>query len=287
MLNTLHRASPVALSVLLCASASACVDITAGNATYIDTVEKRFTVSGQPTVVLGTFDGSVDVATWDRQEVLVVVEKHAVDRTSADRILVDMTQEGDRIGVDVREQRDGGLHINMGSFGARVTVTMPVRARVEARTGDGRVTVRGIEGDLDVRTGDGAIRIEQVRGAVDAHSGDGSIDIEGALSRVEARSGDGRLRIYASQASPTADWTLETGDGSVVLEVPEGFGAELDAATGDGRVSVDGVAFTGANHRGRNVARGRLGNGGARVSIRSGDGSITVRRADTALQPTR
>ena len=268
---------------VLSLSTAACVDISAGEARYIDTVEKRFTVSGAPSIDVSTFDGSVDVATWDRPEVLVDIEKHAVDKAAADRMVVTAEQDGDAVHVKVREQqREPGLHVNFGSHSARITVTVPARARIEAQTGDGRVSVRNVEGDLRVRTGDGAIHLEQVNGSIDATSGDGAIDIEGAVRRLSARSGDGRVRIHAT-APPSADWNLATGDGSVLLEVPEGFGAELDASTGDGRVEVRDVPFSGeTDGRDRSSARGRIGNGGANISIRSGDGVITIRRGSAA-----
>lgn len=265
--------------VLACASAGACVDISAGEVRYIDTVEKRFTVTGTPTLKLGTFDGSVDVRTWDRPEVLVVIEKHAPDKAAADRMIVEATQDGDLVTLNVREAREGAIRLTMGSFSARLTVTVPAQARVEANTGDGRVSVRDLAGDLSVHTGDGSIRVEQVSGAVHAQSGDGSIEIDGTMTSLTARSGDGSVRVHAS-APPRGDWDVATGDGSVVLEVPDGFNADLDASTGDGRVRVDGVAFAeGPSERERRTLRGKLGEGGPMVTIRSGDGSITVRRA--------
>jgi hypothetical protein len=269
------------LPAIVCVT-SGCVDIAAGEARYVDTVEKRFTVTAPPVVRVSTFDGSVQVSTWDRQEVLVVIERHALDKAAADRMLVTAGQDGDTISVDVREQRDGAFHLDFGSFSARVTITVPPRTRLEASTGDGRVAVRDLEGDLNVRTGDGSIHLEHVTGAVDASSGDGSIDVDGAISRLRARSGDGRVRIHAVGRGPSADWNVTTGDGSVLLEVDEEFGAELDAATGDGRVNVQGLTFddeSDSRHR-RSTARGRIGNGGGRVTIRTGDGSITVRKSD-------
>lgn len=281
MSDSLRSAASIGMAVLFSVSAVACVDISAGEARYIDTVEKRFTVTGTPTVKLGTFDGSLDVRTWERQEVLVVIEKHAADKQSADRMVVDASQDGDLVTVDVREQRDGGFRLTMGSFGTRITVTLPVQARLEANTGDGRVSVRDLAGDVTVHTGDGSISLEHVSGAVNAVSGDGSIEIDGSMSSLTAKSGDGRVRVHASGTGPRGDWDVATGDGSVVLEVPDGFGAELDAATGDGRVKVDGVSFSGdRDDDDRSRRRGRLGNGGPRLSIRTGDGSITVRRAD-------
>lgn len=273
------------LPAVLTISAAGCVDITAGESRFIETVEKRFTVSGAPALDISTFDGSVEVGTWDRPEVLVVIEKHALDKAAADRMTVTTDQNGDVVSVKVRDERgdrDGGLHLNFGSHSARITVTLPAKARIDANTGDGRVTVRNVEGDLRVRTGDGAIHLEQVNGSVDATSGDGSIDIEGAVHGLSARSGDGRVRIHAA-STPSGDWNLVTGDGSVLLEVPEGFGAELDATTGDGRVEVRDVPFSGRSDRSdRGSARGRIGGGGPSVSIRSGDGAITIRRSGGA-----
>ncbi len=108
---------------------------------------------------------------------------------------------------------------------------------------------------------------------------DGSIDIDGAVRGLSARSGDGCVRMHAA-ARPSANWNLVTGDGSVLLEVPAGFGAELDAPTGDGRVEVRDVPFSGdADRFDRGTAPGRLGSGGPNVSIRSGDGVITIRRS--------
>ncbi|HUR33645.1 MAG TPA: DUF4097 family beta strand repeat-containing protein [Vicinamibacterales bacterium] len=277
---TLRGATVLAFHALLGLSAAGCVDISAGNAQYIDTVEKRFTVSGTPVLKVGTFDGSVEVATWDKPEVLVTIERHAASRADADRMVITATQDGDAINVDVRDEKTSGFHFTIGPFGARVVVTVPTKATVDASTGDGRINVRDVEGDLTVRTGDGAIRLEHVNGDVNARSGDGSIEIEGAIRRLDARSGDGRVRVHASNGQAAEEWRLATGDGSVVLEVPDGFGAELDATTGDGRVDVRDVPFRGDSDDRHGVARGRIGNGGSRITIRSGDGSITVRRAD-------
>ncbi|MBS1817103.1 MAG: DUF4097 family beta strand repeat protein [Acidobacteria bacterium] len=275
-----HILAACASGSLLCTVA--CVDISAGEARYVDTTEKRFSVTGVPVVDVSTFDGTIDVSTWARPEVLVVVEKHAVDKTAADRILVDASQDGQRIAINVHRNDDRRLHVEFGSFSAHVTLTLPATAHLQAHTGDGRVNIRQLAGDVHVQTGDGAIRLEQVTGPVFAASGDGSIEVDGAPQSVTLRSGDGRVHVRTSAAAAGADWRIATGDGPVVVEVPSSFGAVLDASTGDGRVRVDGLAFEdgGGDATGRRSARGRIGAGGPRLEIRSGDGSITVRRAD-------
>lgn len=271
------------IPAVLCAALAGCVDISAGESQLIERVEKRYTVSGAPQVKVGTFDGRISVSTWDRPEVLVTIEKYAMDQKAADRMEVIASQDGDRIEVQVRKTPSRGLNINFGSYGARLIVSLPARSAVEATSGDGRIEVRDLEGNLTVRTGDGAIRLEHVAGSVDARSGDGSVSVDGTPHTLHIRSGDGRVVVRAAPGTRAEGaWDISTGDGSVVLEVPENFGAELDASTGDGRVDVRDVPFDGTSgSRAHRAARGRLGDGGPNIRIRSGDGSIVVRRTDS------
>ncbi len=279
MTSHLHAASFV-LFGLVATSAIGCVDVAIGAAGVVDSVDKRFTLTGVPTVSLSTFDGRIEVTTWDRPEVQVTIEKHAIDKQDADQMILTAEQNGDSIRVDVRTKDDGFMH--MGPRSAHLRVMVPEQAQLETTTGDGGVSVNGVSGELRVKTGDGSIRLEAVKGSVDATTGDGSVDVAGTIGQLKIRSGDGRVRVRALGSGPTSDWSLVTGDGSVVLDVADGFGAELDASTGDGRVNVKDVPFsaTSDSHR-RNSAVGRIGQGGSRITIRSGDGSIRIHRTGT------
>ena len=93
---------------------------------------------------------------------------------------------------------------------------------------------------------------------------------------LKARTGDGAVNLkVASVASPSEDWDISTGDGSVTVNLPSGFNAQLDAHTGDGSISADdfGLRPTGED---KNNLQGTLGSGGRTLRIRSGDGSIHV-----------
>jgi hypothetical protein len=74
-------------------------------------------------------------------------------------------------------------------------------------------------------------------------------------------------------------WNVSTGDGGIRLSVPQGFGAEVDAQSGDGPVRVDGVSTPDDRDEDeQRTVRGRLGSGGQALRLRSGDGSIEVTR---------
>ncbi|OFW26164.1 MAG: hypothetical protein A3H97_15540 [Acidobacteria bacterium RIFCSPLOWO2_02_FULL_65_29] len=267
-----------------------------GGLGYVEREEKRFPTGGQPDVVLSTFDGSIEVRSWDQSEVLVVVEKHALDRQMVADIEVIAEQSGNRVTVEAR-LRPGrrGWGVNRG---ARLIVSMPASADLRATSGDGSITVERLTGRLELRsgdgsirghdlsgdiraqTGDGSIRLDQIDGRLDVGTGDGSIVASGTLSTLRARSGDGSVRIRAELGSrATEDWDVSTGDGSVTIDLPDRFNAELDAHTSDGRVSVSSRSLSETAQSTRRSIKARLGEGGRQLRVRSGDGSIRLGRS--------
>ncbi len=262
--------------------------------------EKRFQVSGAPDVRVATFDGSIEVRSWDRGEVLVEVEKRGPDEDAIKSIQVRASQEGSRVEVDVTRPsgRDTfvgfGLHV---STTAKLIVSVPrqltlqarssdgsiradrLQGRVELRTNDGSVRVDEVQGQLDVQTRDGSITLEDVDGDVTLSTGDGGITSAGRFASLKARSGDGSITIRADRGSAMkGDWSVTTGDGSVAVYLPETFNAEIDAETGDGTVRSEfDVQGADTERHPRRVLRGKIGAGGNLLRIRTGDGSINVR----------
>ncbi|HEV2983317.1 MAG TPA: DUF4097 family beta strand repeat-containing protein [Vicinamibacterales bacterium] len=286
------------LAVLI--AGSGCIDIVGADfGRYIEREEKHFSTSGKADVTLATFDGSIEVRPWDKPEVQVIIEKHARDKATADEMDIRTEQTGNHIVVEVKA-RKGNHRMNFWNFSrsAKLIVSMPASADLLAKSGDGSIDVERIAGRVEMRSGDGSIRAHDVGGDVTAHSGDGSIRIDGVsgalnvdtgdgsivvagkLSSVRARSGDGSVTIRAETGSTSsADWDISTGDGSVTLELAEGFGAEIDAHTGDGGIRMHDVTVSDVTGRiSRNSVRGRIGAGGRLVRVRTGDGSIVLKR---------
>ena len=287
------------LALMVAAGSVACsIDVRGNEASTRE--EKRFTVSATDPVdlTIRTFDGAIAVRSWDKDEVLVEIERRAPDQSAAEALVVNQSQEGNRIAI---EAPGAGNQRNVISFGVErsvnFTVTVPRRVTLEARTSDGLIDVRDLQGTLDLNsgdgrietsniegrlkahTGDGSIHVDQAKGAVDADSGDGSIEIGGRLDELAVRTGDGTVRVDAGDGSTMkSDWRITTGDGGISLRVPDGFNAAVDASTGDGSVRIEGVSDAPRNgdEPDRRRVVGQLGSGGATLRLRSGDGSITV-----------
>lgn len=274
-------ALPAALAALL--TASGCVDIIGADLnTYVERDEKHFAVSGKPDVALATFDGSIEIRPWDKADVQVVIEKRGRDKDDVAGIEVRAEQHGNRIEISVVEpHRDRGFNLHFHRRSARLIVSVPAASDVAAKSGDGSIDIESVSGHVQLRSGDGSIRGRLLGGEVEADTGDGSIRLDGKLTALKVHTGDGSVTVRAeSGSSPSADWDIVTGDGSVTLEIPDGFGAELDAHTGDGGIRMRDVTVSNVTGTiGRNTVRGRLGDGGKAVRVRTGDGSITLKRS--------
>ena len=281
----------------LAAAGAGCVDIVAtGGVGYVEREEKRFPVAGRPEVTLSTFDGAIEVRTWDQPEVLVEVEKHALDKDQIGDIEVRTEQNGNQVSVEVRiKSGSSGWRIHRS---AHLKVSLPASSDLVAKTGDGAIDVERVSGRIDLRsgdgsirgqelsgdvvarTGDGSIRLDRVDGRLDLDTGDGSIVAAGKFTRLRARSGDGSVRIHVEAGSTALeDWDVVTGDGPVTIDLPDRFDAELDAHTGDGHVSVSDRVLSRTIESTKRTIRGRLGEGGHSFHLRSGDGSIRVGRS--------
>lgn len=286
-----------AIAVLSAAgSLSACVVV--DSQAHIVREEKRFTVTGTPDVRLTTFDGAIEIRSWDKPEVLVEIEKHGPTEETIAQLQISSKQDGNRIEVEVKKPSSERVFFGFGtSPSAKFIVTMPQASNVVARSGDGSIRATRLRGRIELRTGDGAIRATDVSGEITLHTGDGSIALEGAEGQLDLETGDGgvdvagklgAVKLHTSDGSivfraepgtvMTDDWSVTTGDGGVTMYLPSDLGAELDAHTGDGTISNELKLTTeGGGDADRHSIRGRIGAGGKLLRVRTGDGGIRLR----------
>ena len=283
----------LAAAVLVLALAAASTPAVAA-AAAVTRYERDFPTAGRPALVLRADDAGVHVTTWDRPAVGIRVTTQGW--TLGGRgVAVDASQSGDRVLCEVREPhpvasftfgqrstlvevrvpREADLDLTTGD--GSITLA-PLSGEVRARTGDGTIEADGLRGQITLTTGDGRIRASALDGSLVARSGDGGITLEGRFDRLEVGTRDGRVTATADEGSRlAAEWSLESGDGSLTLRVPATLRADLDLRTGDGGLTVDLPVETTGSLR-RHVLFGRLNGGGPVLRMRSGDGSIRLEK---------
>jgi DUF4097 and DUF4098 domain-containing protein YvlB len=175
---------------------------------------------------------------------------------------------------------DGSIHaddlrgdVRLSSGDGRIEARR-LAGTIRLSTGDGAIDVRDIEGLVELSTGDGRIDASGVQAALRAKTNDGGMNVEGRFNRLDLSSGDGSVTAIVREGSRMeGDWRLSSGDGAITLRLPEAFPAELDARTGDGRITLDfPVKVSGTLSRSR--VQATLQGGGPRLELRTADGSI-------------
>ncbi|MBV8067760.1 MAG: DUF4097 family beta strand repeat protein [Candidatus Eremiobacteraeota bacterium] len=203
------------------------------------------------------------------------------------RLAVTRTLDG------VRIERPHVERLSVEIFGfsvQRISVDVPQDARIEIARCSG-ADVDGIAGGVDVHSVDGHVTLSNLQGTVTARSDDGYIEAANLHSdRLAMTSMDGHLgltdvavdslvgttrdgRITAKGLNVAGDGTLQTADGPVRVSLAPNSNLTIDASTGDGTISVDGVSRDSNDSAQRTI---RLGAGTGRMKLATDDGSIHI-----------
>jgi hypothetical protein len=257
-----------------------CVCCWAARPARADDWSKTYTITGKPDLRVETSDANIHVSTWDQNiiEAKVTTVRYKI---GDDGIRIEEHQAGDRVEIEVRYPHHG-VTINFGNYSNRrvdITIKMPREGRVDLHSDDGRIELGSFKGEMQLRSGDGSLEISAVDGKLRATTGDGHIRADGRFDELDLKTGDGRVEARATAGSAIASsWHLESGDGSVTLEVPEGLAADVDLHTGDGHIDLDMPITTEGKIREGQV-HGKMNGGGNLLTIHTGDGSIRLRKS--------
>lgn len=242
---------------------------------------RTYNITNRPSLRIETSDANIHVDTWDQKtiEVRVVSQKWGFGQGGLE---VSDHQNGDEVEIDVHFPR--GIHVvSVGGRKVDIEVRMPREGKARLHSGDGEIRVTGLKGDLDVESGDGREVFEGVDGTLRAHSGDGRIQAKGRFDSLQLHTGDGRIEAEAVAGSTIGSgWELRTGDGSVQLNLPETFAADMELHTSDGHITLD-MPVTVQGRYDSNRIEGKLNGGGKSLLIETGDGSIHIGRASASL----
>lgn len=247
-MENLHELeSLAALGELKAVAAMATLETLASNAEYLDsngrggrdseangpTIDEHRPLNADGRVYVNNVAGSVDVATWDKNEVAVSgslgshVEK------------LEISGDPSSLSIAVRLPRKS--HNTGDTF---LKLRVPVGARVDLDTVSADVSVDGTRGAVKVNTvsGDVGLAIGSPEVTVQTVSGDLKLRSPARLTRINSVSGD--LRMAGLQGK----LNVETVSGNVELEGGKFSELRLKSISGDMRLDValaDGAQITG------------------------------------------
>jgi DUF4097 and DUF4098 domain-containing protein YvlB len=268
----MRRAAVVLLVTLAATAASA--------ATLTERIDRTFDARAGALLQVDNTNGSITIGSWDQPKIRVRAEK-VVDRADDDearRILkelrVDISRRGDGgLSIATQTPRNNSLGIFDILFGhwvqAKVTyeITVPRSMSLDVTDVNGRVHVFGVNGDLKIETTNGRIEMERCGGSADVSST------------------NGRIVAELVTMNPQRQSRFETTNGRIVLTVPSNLAAEVDASTTNGGIDSELPVLTrGMN---RHSLRGTNNGGGAKLKIRTTNGSIEIHSGNTVASASR
>lgn len=254
----------------------------AGNEDALSNVEVT-TSRGEGTlaveVVDDTDDGAVDATGVDLD--LAVPENTPVPALTVDDGAVDVRGTTGPSTIDAGDGevtvRDGGGDLTVDANDGKVDLRA-VDGSVSVDAKDGDVVAREVTGDVTATLEDGSATVEDVGGTVSVDAADGDVTVTRPGAVGDCSLGDGSATIDVPAVD--GDATLATDDGDLDVALARTLDAQLTARTLDGTVRVRD--FDVATDDETDAVEATLGDGARSLTIRSGDGDVTV----TAMDPT-
>ena len=112
---------------------------------------------------------------------------------------------------------------------------------------------------------------------VDVATVNGGLEVSGVTTDVRANTVNGSIRVSMGNLGNADNLEYETVNGSVTIELPANFGAQLELSTVNGRVTTDFPILVSGTMSPRHL-RGTVGNGNTRMRASTVNGSITLRK---------
>ncbi len=203
---------------------------------------------------LQNVNGTIDVQGWDRNEVEIHAVKTAKQKESdLERVTIDVDAKPDAVSITTRYPQNEGVEVAVD-----YTIHVPHGARLEhIGTVNGTLRIAGVETVEDLHTVNGNIEVYEGGGSVHARTTNGNVHLE--LAHIQDKNGA----------------TAETTNGSLVLALPSGTQADLEARCLNGNFYSELPIAMESSQRPREM-HGKLGHGGVPIHLRTVNGGIRV-----------
>ena len=221
-------------------------------------------------ILVKNINGGIEVGRSSSGRVEVTAEKRW-RRGNPEDVRIEQRKIGDEVLIcalwteDSRCEEDGiqtprnSRWNDRNDVSVHFMVRVPEGVRVDVATVNGGLTVSGVTTD---------VRASTVNGSIEARSAGGP---------VRAKTVNGSIRVSMGSMGSAEDLEYESVNGSITVELPSNFGAQLELSTVNGRVSTDFPITVSGTLSPRRL-RGTVGNGSTRFRASTVNGSVTLRR---------
>jgi hypothetical protein len=266
-------------------------------------VERKLALRMEGSLRIHNMVGSVVVNGWNKDTVLV-----RATLAAGDQLFMGGGPDGAKMFVESDNERNPQP--------TRLEVWVPMRARVWVKTATANIDVRGVAGGLDLYVVSGTIDVAGSPRELNAEAIDGDIHVSGAPPWLRAKTATGTITLRGASADAAlstvsgairvegarfermkietvtgnisfagqverGSFDFDSHGGTIDIAIPEKSNAAFTVATIAGKIDnrlSKARPIAGRFGRGEELAF-EDGAGGARVSVRTFKGPVTLRRA--------
>lgn len=198
-------------------------------------------------------NGSIHVHGWSNSDILVkaCVQASAHDEAAAESLAKQVTVT-DGPGRVVAKGPD--THGSNTWWSVSYDIWVPTAASLKLQAFNGSIHVEDTSGQIEAHTLNGSLTLKNVSGAVEGETTNGSVNIDTAQSK---------------------GLKLKSVNGSIHLELPATFGADVEASTVNGSVKNDFVDVPQDRHQ-RHNQKFTIGSGGTKIEAETVNGSVRI-----------
>src|SRR5215469_1809904 len=144
MKSTLNRVSVAVVAFCLLSSMAA----------RAEEWSKTYSLTGRPDLRIETSDANIRVTTWDQNtiEAKVITTRYKIGEGG---IRIEEHQNGNSVDLEVRYPHYS-FNFEWRTHRVDIIVQMPREGKVNLRTGDGKIEIDGLKGEMDLHSGAGS-----------------------------------------------------------------------------------------------------------------------------------
>ena len=228
--------------------------VAAGAASAQD-FQKSYRLAPGGQIHIGNISGDVRVTAYDGDSILVKGTKQGRD---LDKVDVEDKSTDSRVDIGVRYPKQCNCDASI-QFEVQVPRSINyVFDGISSVSGD--VEVSGVSGRVHASAVSGDVRVKNITGAVSASSVSG--DVEVLVDRLDG----------------TDDMKFSSVSGDVNVKLPANLGADVDMSSFSGDIKTDfPIEVKTEKYGSRTSARGKIGEGSARLTMSSVSGDLSLR----------
>lgn len=228
-----------------------------------ETEEMSFDVNSGARISLENINGDIRISGGPGETVKVVARKKAGEQEYLDDLKILVEADNDYVRIETRHPKSEGSWFKWGkdsSGSVSYELTVPSDVNLDV--------IETVNGDVEIDSVSGKVKSSTVNGSLNVSGLESDVDLETVNGSIEAdfeALGDGQ-RVNA-----------EAVNGKIVINLPPNASARINAETVNGSIVADDFGLEPEKgFVGRDLS-GEIGEGDARITLDTVNGSIKVR----------